>query len=241
MKKLKAKRRPGRLGFKPRRFLVRWGIKLLILMMLVSAGQVAIVRIVDPPFTMRMVWDYASCRLRSAPYQSPLYFWRALTKISPSLQKAVLAGEDQRFLDHSGFDTIEIRNAFNELVSEHRIRGASTISMQTARTVYLMPSRSFWRKGLEAYYTALIELLWSKKRILEVYLNTVDWGPDIMGAEAAARYYFNKPSGYLSSRQAALLAAILPNPHRLSPLEPSKSVRLRVRRILKDMPHMPRL
>jgi monofunctional biosynthetic peptidoglycan transglycosylase len=111
--------------------------------------------------------------------------------------------------------------------------------MQTARTVYLLPERSLVRKALEAYYTALIELLWNKKRILEVYLNTVDWGTGIMGAEAASMAYFQKHSDKLSSKQSALLAAVLPNPHRFSPVKPSNYIRARVERILAEMNLMP--
>jgi monofunctional biosynthetic peptidoglycan transglycosylase len=203
--------------------------------------QVAIVRFVNPPLTMRMVWGYASCRLRSAPYRAPSYAWQPLGDISPYIQKAVLAGEDQRFLKHAGFDGIEIRKALSDMLFKHKVRGASTISMQAARTVYLLPSRSLWRKGLEIYYTALIELLWSKKRILEVYLNTVDWGPDLMGANAAARFYFSIPASRISPRQAALMAAVLPNPHQLSPRQPDETVRKRAKRILQDMPQMPLL
>jgi len=111
--------------------------------------------------------------------------------------------------------------------------------MQTARTVYLLPTRSVFRKILEAYYTVLIELFWSKKRILEVYLNTVDWGTGVMGAEAASLAYFHKHSNAISSRQAALLAAVLPSPHRLSPAKPNYYVRARAKRILADMNLMP--
>jgi monofunctional biosynthetic peptidoglycan transglycosylase len=113
--------------------------------------------------------------------------------------------------------------------------------MQTARTVYLLPERNIFRKALEAYYTVLIEILWNKRRILEVYLNTVDWGTGIMGAEAAAQVYFKKHSGELNSRQSALLASVLPNPHRLSPIKPNTYVMGRVQRILKEMNLMPLL
>jgi monofunctional biosynthetic peptidoglycan transglycosylase len=111
--------------------------------------------------------------------------------------------------------------------------------MQTARTIYLLPDRGWIRKSLEAYYTLLIELIWNKRRILEVYLNTVDWGPEIMGAEAASIRYFNKHSDQLTRRQSALLAAILPNPHRFSPVNSSAYVKTRARRILADMDRMP--
>ena len=126
-----------------------------------------------------------------------------------------------------------------ELFLGYRFRGASTISMQTARTIYLLPDRGWIRKSLEAYYTLLIELMWNKRRILEVYLNTVDWGPDVMGAEAASLRYFNKRSNQLTRQQAALLAAILPNPHRFSPVKSNSYIKMRARRILAQMHRMP--
>lgn len=198
-------------------------------------------RFINPPFTMKMVWDYVKYRIKLEPYPRPSFTWRPIGKISPHLRRAVLAAEDQRFLHHHGFDLAEIRKAAKDILMDQRIRGASTISMQTARTVYLLPERSIIRKALEAYYTVLIETLWNKRRILEVYLNTVDWGTDIMGAEAASMLYFQKHSDKLSSRQSALLASILPNPHRLTPVKPNTYVRARAKRILADMRLMPLL
>lgn len=221
------------------RMLVRAGIYLSVFFLFASSVQVAVVKFVNPPFTFGMVYDTIRHLTDSEPYQQPTYIWKPLADISPQLQRAVLAAEDQRFLKHHGFDTIEIRNAVEDILYEQRFRGASTISMQTARSVYLLPFRSILRKVLEAYYTVLIELLWSKKRILEVYLNTVDWGTGVVGAEAASLVYFNRHSKEISSRQAALLAAVLPSPHRLSPVKPNKYVKFRARRILADMPRMP--
>jgi len=170
-----------------------------------------------------------------------MYIWRPLDKISPHLQRAVLASEDQRYLDHHGFDMVEIRQALKEFFLEQKCRGASTISMQAARTIYLLPNRGIIRKTLEAYYTLLIELIWNKRRILEIYLNTVDWGSEVMGAEAAAMRYFQKHSDQLTPQQAALLAAILPNPHRLSPVKSDTYVKMRAKRILAEMHRMPLL
>jgi len=165
--------------------------------------------------------------------------WRPLNEIAPHIRKAVLAGEDQRFLSHNGFDFTEINEAMRDMVSKKGFRGASTISMQTARTVFLWPARSLLRKILEAYYTLLLEIFWTKERILEIYLNTVDWGKGIMGVEAASRTYFHISSAHVSRRQAALLAAILPSPHRWSPTNPSPYVLKRQRRILKEINKMP--
>ncbi len=167
--------------------------------------------------------------------------WRPLMEISPHLKQAVLAAEDQRFLDHWGFDFVELGKAIEDALHDKGVRGASTISMQAARTVFLWPDRTLVRKALEAYYTVLIELFWDKRRILEVYVNTVDWGPGIRGAEAACRSYFAVGCDAVSRSQAAALAAILPNPHRWSPVEPGRQVLRRKQRILRAMDMMPLL
>jgi monofunctional biosynthetic peptidoglycan transglycosylase len=209
--------------------------------LLVTILQVAVLRFVNPPVTVSVIWDFTRQRIKAKPYRPPAFVWQPIEKISPHLRRAALAAEDQRFAEHHGFDLVEIRKAAKDILREQRIRGASTISMQTARTVYLLPVRSIPRKALEAYYTALIELFWGKRRILEMYLNTVDWGAGVMGAEAASQRYFKISSARLNPRQAALLVAVLPNPHRLSPLRPDSYVQGRVRRILADMQLMPLL
>jgi monofunctional biosynthetic peptidoglycan transglycosylase len=165
--------------------------------------------------------------------------WRSLKEISPHLRKAVLAGEDQRFLSHHGFDFTEMNEAIKDMALRKGFRGASTITMQVARTVFLWPERTWLRKGAEAYYTLVIEIFWTKERILEIYLNTVDWGEGLMGVEAASREYFHTPCLHLSPSQAAALAAILPSPHRWSPTKPNSRVLERKRRILKDIKKMP--
>jgi monofunctional biosynthetic peptidoglycan transglycosylase len=223
------------------RKLVKIGITITALLVTLTVAQVVTFSYFAPPFTVRMAWNYISHLIKSEHYQPPEYIWRPLDKISPHLQRAVLAGEDQRFLNHHGFDMVEIRHALKAYIVEEKRRGASTISMQTARTVYLLPDRGVVRKALEAYYTVLIELIWDKRRILEIYLNTVDWGTGIMGTEAAAMRYFQKHSGQLTRRQAALLAAILPNPHRFSPVKSDTYVRTRARHILAEMHRMPLL
>jgi len=134
-----------------------------------------------------------------------------------------------------------MNEAFWDILAERGTRGASTISMQAARTVFLWSDRSWLRKMAEAYYTLLIEIFWSKERILEVYLNTVDWGQGIMGAEAASRNYFHRSSSHLTVSQAALLAAVLPNPRKWSPVNPNGFVEERKERIIRDMPKMPLL
>jgi monofunctional biosynthetic peptidoglycan transglycosylase len=216
-------------------------LKFLFLLILFTISQVLLLRFFNPPFTARTAWTWFENRLDLAHDDRPLYDWRQLKRISPHLRRAVLAGEDQRFLSHHGFDLIELNEAFWDILSERGTRGASTISMQAARTVFLWRGRSWSRKMFEAYYTILIEFFWSKERILEIYLNTVDWGEGIMGAEAASRTYFHRSSSRITASQAALLAAILPNPRRWSPVHPSGFVEERRQRIMRDMPKMPLL
>ncbi|MBT8256005.1 MAG: monofunctional biosynthetic peptidoglycan transglycosylase, partial [Bacteroidia bacterium] len=148
--------------------------------------------------------------------------WVALDQISEEIQLAVICAEDQRFLEHSGFDYEAIEKAISYNKTGDKIRGASTISQQTAKNVFLWPGRSWLRKGLEAYFTFLIENLWSKERILEVYLNSIEMGDGIYGVEAAANYWFNTKAKHLSRHQAAAIASILPNPrkYKASPRTP---------------------
>ena len=146
--------------------------------------------------------------------------------ISPRLERAVIGAEDQNFCNHNGFDW----DAINKAMEDHKrhprkqMRGASTISQQTARTLFLVPMRSWIRKGLEAYLTVMLEALWPKKRILTAYLNTVDWGDGIFGAQAAAQDYFGTEAASLSGAEAARLAAILPNPHKWKAAHPGRYV-----------------
>jgi len=158
--------------------------------------------------------------------------WVELEEISPHLRKAVIASEDPKFLIHSGFDFDAILKAI-ESNKKRKIKiGASTITQQTAKNVFLYPSRTFFRKGLEAYFTLLIETIWDKRRILEVYLNVIELGPGIYGAEAAAQHYYNKSADQLSLGEAQLFAAILPNPRRWDPKKPTNFV-LRRRNFIK--------
>lgn len=150
--------------------------------------------------------------------------WVSIEEISPHLQKAVIASEDPKFLYHNGFDFEAIAKAIDANKRRKVKMGASTISQQTAKNVFLYPSRTYLRKGLEVYFTFLMETLWDKKRILEVYLNVIELGPGIYGAEAASRYYWNRPASQLSLGEAQLFAAILPNPRRWNPKRPTNFV-----------------
>ncbi len=150
--------------------------------------------------------------------------WTPIEEISPHLQKAVIASEDPKFLDHSGFDFVAISKAI-EANKKRQIKiGGSTITQQTAKNVFLYPTRSYFRKGLEAYFTILIELIWDKRRILEVYLNVIELGPGIYGAEAAAEHFYHKKAKDLSIGEAQLFAAILPNPRKWNPKAPTNFV-----------------
>lgn len=161
--------------------------------------------------------------------------WVSFEKISPHLQLAVVCSEDQNYLKHSGFDWGAIEKAQKENEEGKRLRGASTISQQTAKNVFLWHGRNYIRKGLEVWFTFLIELFWSKERIMEVYLNSIEMGDGIYGAEAASKAYFNKSAANLTKEEAALIAAILPNPRRFSAKNPSSYTRGRQQFILNQM------
>jgi monofunctional biosynthetic peptidoglycan transglycosylase len=163
--------------------------------------------------------------------------WEPLENISPSLPMAVIASEDARFMEHHGFDYEAIEHAAkrNREHPEKRKLGASTISQQTAKNVFLWPGRSWTRKGFEVYFTTLIELLWSKQRIMEVYLNSIEMGEGIYGAQAVAEEHFGKDAKDLSRAQCALIAATLPNPRKFSSKSPSSYMLKRQARILKEM------
>lgn len=165
--------------------------------------------------------------------------WVSIDKISKNLSLAVICSEDQNFLNHFGFDVkaIEesVKTSLNSQNSPKRLRGASTISQQTSKNVFLWPDRSWLRKGLEVYFTLLIEVAWSKKRILEVYLNSIEMGKGIYGAEAASRHYYNKSAKDLSKRQAAAIAAILPNPREYRAKPPSPYINSRIDWIMGQM------
>lgn len=169
---------------------------------------------VDPPTTSIMLqrtWD------RWQQDKSPIYPSRdyvRIEKISPYLRAAVIASEDSRFYSHRGFDTVEIRKSLDKYSRGGKLRGASTISQQVSKNLFLWEGRSFIRKGIEAYITLALEVVLPKERILEIYLNSAEWGDGIFGAEAASRHYFGKSASQLTRNEAARLAVILPSPRR---------------------------
>ena len=162
--------------------------------------------------------------------------WVSIDAISKNLALAVVCSEDQNFMNHFGLDIKAIeRSVEASKKGSGRLRGASTISQQTAKNVFLWPDRSWVRKGLEVYFTILIEIVWSKQRIMEVYLNSIEMGNGIYGAQAASRYYFQKDASNLSRSQAAAIAAVLPNPRDYSANTPSPYIKSRIRWILGQM------
>jgi len=163
--------------------------------------------------------------------------WKSLSEINSSLPLAVVTSEDQKFEDHFGFDIEAIEKAakYNQKHKGGKVKGASTISQQTAKNVFLWPSRSWIRKGFEVYFTFVIEVCWSKERIMEVYLNVIEMGPGVYGAEAAAQYYFHKPASQLTREQSALIAAILPNPIKWSAAKPTPYISRKKAWILQHM------
>lgn len=161
--------------------------------------------------------------------------WIPIANISTNLQLAVICSEDQKFISHSGFDIKAIEKVIDDYSENKRLRGASTISQQTAKNVFLWPQRSWVRKGFETYFTFLIELLWSKSRIMEVYLNSIEMGNGIYGAQAASKYWFGKDAGSLSRDEAAAIAAILPNPLKMKANPATSYVQERKKWILQQM------
>ncbi len=161
--------------------------------------------------------------------------WVAYDDISDNLKRGVLASEDQRFFTHNGFDRVEIEKAIKENKTRKKARGASTISQQTAKNVFLWPRSSWLRKGLETYFTVLIEFFWTKERILHVYLNSMETGNGLYGAEAVAKHHFDTTADKLTASQSALIAATLPNPLRFNSQKPSSYIKQRQSHILRQM------
>lgn len=218
--------------------IAKWACIFLAVLVMITLLQVFSLRYIDPPcFLITPFRSAARLIGNQGSVNSPR--WCPFKEISPHVKRAVLAAEDQRFLTHSGFDFVELNDALKDLATGKGFRGASTLTMQVARTVFLWPDRTWVRKGLEAYYTVLLEIFLPKKRILELYLNTVDWGKGGSGIRAAANTYFHVSPGQLTREQSALLAAVLPSPHRWSPTRPNDWVLKRQKRILKDMQQMP--
>ena len=217
------------------RSLLRGFVILLLSWVLLTATSVLLLRWLRPLTSAFMLQASAAAwRAQDHSYRTD-FRWVSLEQISPNAALAVIASEDQQFPFHAGFDFNSIRAAVRASERGRRLRGASTISQQVAKNLFLWPEHSFVRKGLEAYFTVLIETLWPKERILEMYLNIAQFGDGIFGVQTAAQRFWHKPALRLTSSEAALLAAVLPNPLRLHADRPSHYVLTRRNWILAQM------
>ena len=202
-----------------------------------SVFFVVLYKFVPVPFTPLMVFRVVENKLAG----KEIYFshdWEAIENISPNLQKAVIASEDGTFLSHNGFDFTAMQKAYKNNERGRRIKGGSTISQQTAKNVFLWQGRSYLRKGLEAYFTVLIEFIWGKERIMEVYLNSIEMGNGVYGAEAATQHWYRRDATSLTKMQAAGIAAILPNPRKYSATSSSSYINNRKAKIVRIMRHI---
>jgi monofunctional biosynthetic peptidoglycan transglycosylase len=211
---------------------IKFTIKTVLLIFVATIVWAALYRYVNPPLTPLMVIGYFGGK-RTVKKE-----WSDYKNISNYMKLAVIAAEDQKFPMHEGFDIESIKDAIGDKMSGDRLRGASTISQQTAKNVFLWPSRTWMRKAAEAYFTFLIEKIWGKKRILEVYLNVIETGKGVYGVGKAGEIYFGKSAGNLTKEESALIAAILPNPVRMSAVHPSRYVRERQGWIIGQMDNL---
>ncbi len=216
------------------RRLLRLAAVIVLVWVGASLVLVSALRFLDPPtsaFMLAWRWSLPA----DAAVRSPDWQWRDLDAIAPEMALAVIAAEDQRFADHHGFDFDAIGDALAQADRGSRLRGASTLSQQVAKNLFLWSGRSWLRKALEAWFTGLIELTWPKRRILEVYLNIAEFGPGVYGVEAASRRWLGLPAARLDADQAARLAAVLPNPKVRRADAPSPQVQQRARWIRRQM------
>ena len=221
---------------KPRRRWLRWLLLWLpLLFVLATVLQVAVLRFVDPPLTAFMIGRCVEAWGNSDRGFAIAYDWRDAGQISKQLPLALVAAEDQQFPMHNGFDFKAIEKARTNNAKGRKVRGASTISQQLAKNLFLWRGRSWVRKGLEVWYTVLIEALWPKQRIIEVYANVIEYGDGVYGAQAAARRFFGKDASGLTAAEAARLAAVLPNPRKYSVAKPGPYVQRRSRSIERQM------
>src|SRR6056297_917821 len=210
----------GRAGVHPLRFLRRWTLRIAVISVVVVLGVIAAHRVIEPPRTFYMGQE--ARRLGSISHE-----WVPMAQITPVMARAVVAAEDADFCRHWGFDMSAIRDA----IAEGSGRGASTLSQQVVKNVYLWHGRTWARKALEALMTPVVEAFWPKRRIVEVYLNMAEFDTGVFGIEAAAEHHFGVPASELSARQASLLAAVLPNPKERQAVNPSSSTDRRARAI----------
>ena len=227
----KQSKAPSSKSFGSRR-LLRWILIALAALLTVPVLQVLLVRFIDPPRTLPMLWHQVVDR---APLR---YRWVDLPQVPETFLRHVWISEDQRFFQHDGFDWKEMDIAIKTARRRGKpVRGASTITNQCARSIFLWHGRSWIRKGLESYYTFLMELLLPKRRIMELYVNVIEIGRGVYGVEAGAQHYFDVSARRLTREQSAMLAAVLPNPKGWNPTKPGPTLRVRQRRILQRERH----
>ena len=205
-----------------------------------SVSLVVIYKFIPVPFTPLMIVRFIETKNNDQEVSFD-HDWEPLENISPNLQKAVIASEDGTFLQHHGFDFNAMGKALKNNQKGKKIKGGSTISQQTAKNVFLWQGRSYLRKGLEAYFTFLIELVWGKERIMEVYLKSIEMGNGIYGAQAASRHWYHKDASHLSVKEAAGIAAILPNPRKFKASNSSSYINKRKTKIVRLIRHMGKL
>ncbi len=223
---------------RPRRRWLRRLAWLLLALLVGSVLQVIVLRFVDPPFSAFMAARQLSAWAHGNLSSTVAYDWRDLDRMSPSLPLALVAAEDQNFPVHHGFDFKAIEKARLSNARGRKVRGASTISQQVAKNLFLWSGRSWVRKGIEAWYTVLIETVWSKHRILEMYANVAEFGDGVYGAQAASRTYFGKDASALTPAESARLAAVLPSPTRYHVARPGPYVQRRTHGIQRQMHHL---
>lgn len=216
-------------------FIFRLVFKIILWFFILSIGFTIIYRFIPIPITPLMVIRLYEQAVDEKKELRLYKDWVSMKHISKHVPQAVVAAEDQKFLDHNGFDWEAMQKAWENNKKGKRVKGASTISQQTAKNVFLWPGRNLVRKGLEAYFTFLIETIWSKERIMEVYLNVIEMGEGVYGIEAAGQTFFKKSAAKLNRNEAALIAAVLPNPRRWSPARPTPYIQGRQVWILRQM------
>ena len=223
---------------KGRRPRIRWRrvarnglLAALLVLLVLPAAALLVFRVVPPPVTPLML-------IRLVQGEGLAREWVALDDLPAHVPAAVLAAEDNAFCQHGGIDWRALRQAIDEYRAGGRLRGASTVSMQTAKNLFLWPGRDWVRKGLEAWLTLLVEALWPKHRILEVYLNIAEWGPGVYGIGAAARHHFDKPATALTTAEAARLAVVLPNPRERSAARPTPRLARLARTVAARIPQI---
>lgn len=212
-----------------------FALKLLLLLFIISVAWVTLYKFVNPPTTPLMVIRYFEGNNGGNLIKTD---WKKYDDISDYMKMAVIAAEDQKFAHHDGFDLRAIEDAIDDRLEGNRLRGASTITQQTAKNVFLWPERSWFRKVIEAYFALLIDNIWDKKRILEVYLNVIETGDGIYGVDEAAQVYFGRSAKNLDLVDSALIAAILPNPRVMSATKPSEYVLEREKWIREQVGHL---